>query len=361
MKQSIQLHVPEPCHENWNTMDRTEQGRFCNACSKEVIDFSIMTDQQILAYLSKPAAGVCGRMANSQLHRPILPVKPQPRLKWWVSVCMPLLMSIGKVAAQKKTPPVQTVKAVDADKKEEVIVMGYMSKPRVNRKLLRVDQKITGRVTDDKGMPVADASVTVKHTGFWARTDSTGYYTITIPATNASGPLSEVTLIASYVGYEEVQQEVVLKERIMADLQFTTSNASLPDVVVASFGRTMGKMVTMGAVSTISKCTIESDTLKNATKVDTLWNRITGRQPFAIYPNPVSRGQQFTVTVKAMDAYTLQVFTNSGVSLYTQRYYAAKNAPQQITVLPHWVPGLYYVRVTNEKDNKQYAAKLIIQ
>jgi len=44
--QKLQLSIPEPCHENWHQMTPTEQGRFCNACSKEVVDFSMMNRYQ---------------------------------------------------------------------------------------------------------------------------------------------------------------------------------------------------------------------------------------------------------------------------------------------------------------------------
>ena len=53
--QKLQLSIPEPCHENWQEMTPTQQGRFCKACAKEVIDFSMMTDTEVLNYF----AGLC--------------------------------------------------------------------------------------------------------------------------------------------------------------------------------------------------------------------------------------------------------------------------------------------------------------
>ncbi|MBN4070922.1 hypothetical protein JYT72_00300 [Crocinitomix catalasitica] len=32
------FQIPEPCHENWNEMSPTEKGRFCEKCSKEILD-----------------------------------------------------------------------------------------------------------------------------------------------------------------------------------------------------------------------------------------------------------------------------------------------------------------------------------
>ncbi|MEP7278516.1 MAG: hypothetical protein ABI813_07735, partial [Bacteroidota bacterium] len=69
MKQKIRLHIPEPCHENWDGMTVTQQGRFCNACSKEVVDFSLMTDKEIFDYISTAGIALCGRVGTGQLDR----------------------------------------------------------------------------------------------------------------------------------------------------------------------------------------------------------------------------------------------------------------------------------------------------
>ena len=48
------VYIPNPCHENWNNMVAAEKGKFCNACAKQVIDFSMMSDTQILNYFKDP-------------------------------------------------------------------------------------------------------------------------------------------------------------------------------------------------------------------------------------------------------------------------------------------------------------------
>ena len=50
MKTSILLHIPEPCHENWDAMTPQDKGRHCQSCNKIVVDFSVMTDRQVLDY-----------------------------------------------------------------------------------------------------------------------------------------------------------------------------------------------------------------------------------------------------------------------------------------------------------------------
>ena len=50
MRKSIQLHIPEPCHEDWTTMEPVEVGKYCAACQKQVVDFTGMSDlEQVLS------------------------------------------------------------------------------------------------------------------------------------------------------------------------------------------------------------------------------------------------------------------------------------------------------------------------
>ena len=58
MKKETYLHIPEPCHEQWDKMSPAQQGRFCQQCSKTVVDFSTMTDQQVLKNQEPPAEGL---------------------------------------------------------------------------------------------------------------------------------------------------------------------------------------------------------------------------------------------------------------------------------------------------------------
>ena len=64
----MRISIENPCHEDWQGMTPEAQGRFCSACEKTVIDFSQMSDAEILNYFSQPRAErVCGRFTSEQL------------------------------------------------------------------------------------------------------------------------------------------------------------------------------------------------------------------------------------------------------------------------------------------------------
>ena len=90
-KTHLNLSIPKPCHENWDTMLPNEKGRHCFSCQKTVVDFTKMTDTQIINFFQKYKSSTCGRFLETQLNRPILlPVstKPQSRFAWLLSALL---------------------------------------------------------------------------------------------------------------------------------------------------------------------------------------------------------------------------------------------------------------------------------
>ncbi|MEI9807753.1 MAG: hypothetical protein WDO16_07680 [Bacteroidota bacterium] len=62
------ISIPTPCHEKWNEMSPNEQGAFCSVCSKTVVDFTSLSDEEVQNYfLSKRGQKTCGRFRNDQL------------------------------------------------------------------------------------------------------------------------------------------------------------------------------------------------------------------------------------------------------------------------------------------------------
>ncbi|GAA4347602.1 hypothetical protein GCM10023185_02770 [Hymenobacter saemangeumensis] len=94
MRRSLTIAIPQPCHESWAAMTPTAQGRHCAACQKTVVDFSRMSDAEVLAYLSKAGQGsTCGRFAENQLQRPLQPLALAPAQRWrtWAATLAALL------------------------------------------------------------------------------------------------------------------------------------------------------------------------------------------------------------------------------------------------------------------------------
>jgi hypothetical protein len=90
------ITIPEPCHEDWNSMSVEDQGRHCLKCAKTVIDFTGWETTDITAYLRvNTQTKVCGRFAAGQLSSPIEET-PQLYLK---QICFANVSIFKKIAA----------------------------------------------------------------------------------------------------------------------------------------------------------------------------------------------------------------------------------------------------------------------
>ncbi|NRD18900.1 energy transducer TonB [Winogradskyella eckloniae] len=68
MKSNYSISIPKPCHEDWAKMTPHKKGRFCQLCSKTVIDFTTMSKKQVEEYLAIHSKNkICGRFKVSQL------------------------------------------------------------------------------------------------------------------------------------------------------------------------------------------------------------------------------------------------------------------------------------------------------
>ena len=157
MSKRIQLYIPEPCHENWNTMTMAEKGRNCASCKRHVVDFTDMNDEQVLAFFRKPTPGtICGRFMQDQLNRPIqFPRKRIPWVKYFFQFMLPAFLASTKATAQGTVGILKEDNIQVANPKRN----GIREMPTE-----KVIQTIRGKVVDDNEEGIAYATVSIKGT-----------------------------------------------------------------------------------------------------------------------------------------------------------------------------------------------------
>jgi TonB-linked SusC/RagA family outer membrane protein len=100
---------------------------------------------------------------------------------------------------------------------------------------------ITGKVTDENGLPLPGVTVKIKGTNTGTQTNTKGQFTLNVPDANA-------TLVFSFIGY--VQQEVLISGRSTIGVQLVVTPSALNEVVVIGYGSQRKADVT-SAVTTI--------------------------------------------------------------------------------------------------------------
>lgn len=107
-------------------------------------------------------------------------------------------------------------------------------------------KNISGKITDDKGLPVIGASVTIKGSAIGAITNSEGYYSI-----NAN---QGDVLVISSVGY--TPQEFVVGSSAVIDVVLIAEENKMDEIIVVGYG-TQKKLNATGAVATIDAKILE--------------------------------------------------------------------------------------------------------
>ena len=109
-------------------------------------------------------------------------------------------------------------------------------------------REITGKVTDEGGMPIPGVSVYVKDTTLGTTTDFDGEFSLSVTGEN-------LVLVFSYVGFQ--QQEVALEGQTNIQVTLQDDVQALEEIVVVGYG-TQKRANLTGAVSTVDTEILEA-------------------------------------------------------------------------------------------------------
>lgn len=226
------LNIEKPCEQSWEKMKPTEGGRYCLHCSKNVIDFTNLSDKEIIKIITQSSGRMCGQLTADQLNRAILYRKEKATPPVFSEIAASFLL-IGltlqgnSFASTKINPSIAEYPSV-------------MEKEQTKTKKIVSDtNKITvkGRVLDAKtgeslpGTTILSGDYSPTNPCVTA-TDIQGCFTLKVP----SGE-SKIALIVSAVGYFTqkiylnvdglTEQEILLKpdERVMGEMVITVYKA----------------------------------------------------------------------------------------------------------------------------------------
>ena len=245
MKKSLTIRIPEPCNEGWDKMTPTEKGRFCKVCTKEVIDLTQKSDEELFNLLSN-SKNTCGRVKKSQLNREVkIERKSGVNLApYAASLLIPFtLFSTVEARPENNTSPQKAYSSLG---------IGRFSKAN------RIQIITTGQITDENGKPLANVSITVKETGESEVSGMRGHYRVR--------SLDNETLVFTKDGF-------LLKEVVMG-LKSTELNIKLTTEVLQTM--ILGEIATPETNTEITVCSV-SENEKEETEL-TLQGKIAAQQ-----------------------------------------------------------------------------------
>ncbi|MEQ1732616.1 MAG: carboxypeptidase-like regulatory domain-containing protein [Bacteroidia bacterium] len=198
---SYKLAINKPCEENWLDMTTNEQGKYCAQCCKTVIDFSILSDDEIVKVLNNSSGELCGRLSPQQLNREIHnSAKTTPiTYNWWYNVASSILLLVTAKQAEAKAP--------------ELIANQHITQQHsLTTPAITTTDSITinGKVVDESGEPVPFGNVVVAdNMKYNTQTDFNGEFKLIVPNTLVQ---KEIKLRISSVGFALVEKTIAPKK-----------------------------------------------------------------------------------------------------------------------------------------------------
>jgi CarboxypepD_reg-like domain len=352
MKQ-ILITIPEPCHENWNNMGPVEKGRFCGSCSKQVVDFSMMNDGEMAAYLSSTNGKVCGRFNESQLNRTI--TKRQLRTNFlnqvWKLLLPGFFFSV-KAMAQKTNQADKVPQDGIVRTNPKPMILGMVVKKITHDDFLEKNKIITGIVTDEEtGKPVTGVSITLKGSNWGKVTDEDGSFAFNISKQNFSG-----VIIVSGAGY--IAEELTVKELIQADTDKKTIRLKrkvtvLEEITLTTTAEKLIKL-RLGGINVVNKRTLLQE----------IKDSISYTNQVKIYPNPVIPGGNCAIEISGVKkgGFMAQVIDINGKLIQQSQFYVpGEKYLFYLDLNAEVISGVYFIRIINAENNLIYNSRIVVQ
>lgn len=341
--QPIKLSITEQCHESWDKMSPTNEGRFCNACAKQVVDFTAMSDVEILNYFNNLKNGtVCGRALPAQLDRNINSTVTG-KYRWYWHYAMVFLFFFSKSPTAKAQGLVTVVKTPVLKRLPANTTEKYSTQPTFTDGLV-----IEGIIKDEEGNPIPFASIRLMQSNNGVSADEQGRFTLAV---------DNIPCMIEVSALDYATKQIPVTNFLEKTIVLTRKEKSLQEVLINNSGNCRVGRVVMGGISVVR---IKQNYFK-----DTLQRFANFTKPaVSIYPNPVNRGNTFTVSLmlKQTGMYTLQVLDAAGRIMQQKKINApAKKHNAALVSDSNWSNGIYFIRVMNEKGKLTGSASFTVQ
>lgn len=197
MTRKVRLSIKKPCQESFDQFEPTHAGGFCHSCQKEVIDFSQMSEREILDFFRDHQGKTCGRFQVGQLktYTEFSSSRDRQSLRLFgmtlISASVLALFPMGKNQAQQSKSRMEMhLSAVQEEKSN------------MGRENTDGGHFVEGVVRDKDRIPLTGVSVHIKGTNIGTLTDEKGRFKFS-EAFNTGD-----ILIFSYIGFTTKEYKI---------------------------------------------------------------------------------------------------------------------------------------------------------
>lgn len=241
---AYRLKIENPCEEDWKKMASVDGGKFCSHCSKNVIDFTNLSDTEILRIMRNASDQVCGRLREDQQDRALIIEHSKKSVGSAFSKITASLLLIGA----SKASHAHTLKPLVS-----INISENHYKAIKDQKLINTDSEffiLKGKVLSARTREVLSfANVVIENSAIGTSTDEQGNFELNIPACFKGNKLN---IVVSYTGYVTLVFEINVQDGLAKkEILMEVSNTSLSEIVVVSNGVSREKRSIPGGPITV--------------------------------------------------------------------------------------------------------------
>jgi hypothetical protein len=192
MRDKLSLSIPKPCSEKWTAFEKTSEGGYCSACSRVVVDFTTMSDEEIVSYFKSNRSHACGRFRPEQIKQ-----YPISTSKWNLMPRLNMIkasaLSIGILFVSKEMSATPRLVATEITESQQTDVTLQVTDNPAKR--------IKGRcIFAEDGSALPGVNVVIKGTTTGTVTDADGYFELEVNETDI--------LIFMFIGLRTTEYEI---------------------------------------------------------------------------------------------------------------------------------------------------------
>lgn len=195
MKANFNLTISNPCNEKWENFTPTPAGGFCGSCNKVVVDFTKMTDGQILDYFQTHHGHTCGRLHPYQLK--LYARETTVQVRPGMTILKAGLISLLLALVSKPSNAQQSVPRTKTD------VVDQSKSPVEETQTIAKEQILKGVVlSETDGEPLAGANIVLQGTPVGTTADANGRFEF--PQKVKEGDI----ILIYFIGFETKEYQV---------------------------------------------------------------------------------------------------------------------------------------------------------
>lgn len=191
--QSIKLGFT--CSQEWEGMEPVSSGRYCQGCQKEVIDFTQLSDQEIIGYFEqKRKLKTCGHFNEDQLKQLNQSLKQPQGASLQQSFTTLVLGTLLTTSSCQTSKDISHSNCKNHKSHYEIVDKSIHKKDTTR-------SEIVGTVVSEDNEPLSDVIIQIGNTTTGAVSDLDGEFKLVVPADLKQ----EKILNTNYIGFVGLQ------------------------------------------------------------------------------------------------------------------------------------------------------------